>query len=74
MLAEAHKTNIFDIKSYFVPQTQYRAYSVNEKTKMLFTNLIEKTFFIYESDNFIYYWNIFLSRHSNYSTNVKIKS
>ena len=62
ILGELYNTRIFDIKHYFVPQSQYRAYSKVEKTKMIFRNRIDKTFFIYEPDDFFYYWNLTLSK------------
>ena len=74
MLAEMYKTRIFDIRSNFVPQSQYQTYSVNDKTEMIFKNPIEKTFFIYEPEQFSYYWDLILSKSSNNSLNRKNKS
>jgi len=74
MLGELYNTRIFDIKNYFVPQSQYQAYSKVEKTKMILRNRIDKTFFIYEPDDFFYYWNLTLSKNLNKSINLKMKS
>ena len=74
MLAEIYRTRIFDIRSNFVPQSQYQTYSVNKKLEMVLKNRVEKTFFIYEPVQFFYYWDLILSKSSNnkYSSASKL--
>ncbi len=67
MLADIFKTPIVDIKDNFVPHTQPQKYSNNEKFFMISENGIEKTFFIYESSEFLLYWNFTI-------TNIKLKN
>ena len=59
MLADIYKTSVNDLKSNFVPQTQYKVYSRQEKTDMILKNEIDKTFFVYEPNDFLYFWNLF---------------
>jgi hypothetical protein len=58
MLAEIYKTPIVNIKKYFVPPSvQQQNYAKKEKCYMISQNGIENTFFVYESRDFLFYWN-----------------
>ena len=60
ILADNFKTKINDIRNNYVPNNQYSYYSIKDKTDLISKNGVEKTFFIYELNEFSYYWNFTL--------------
>lgn len=61
MLASNFETTINDLTAYYVPDNPYTPFNQpgkKEKLKLLLKNTVERTLFIYEKDEFAYFWNI----------------